>query len=79
MDSTPVCHAAPHMRISLIAHIAATLHATFFESSAAHPPAPKADVIIPVSTLANNTGNDASVPPTFSVGAISSITCFCSR
>ncbi|TBU49086.1 peptide N-acetyl-beta-D-glucosaminyl asparaginase amidase A-domain-containing protein [Dichomitus squalens] len=46
---------------------ATTLHATFFASSAAHPPAPKADVIIPVSTLANNTGNDASVPPTFSL------------
>ena len=50
--------------------LVATLHATFFESSAAHPPAPKADVIIPVSTLANNTGNDASVPPDFSVGNI---------
>ncbi|KAI1794573.1 peptide N-acetyl-beta-D-glucosaminyl asparaginase amidase A-domain-containing protein [Ganoderma leucocontextum] len=46
---------------------ATTLQATFFESSAAHPPTPKADVIIPVSTLANNTGNDASVPPTFSL------------
>ncbi|KAI0797667.1 peptide N-acetyl-beta-D-glucosaminyl asparaginase amidase A-domain-containing protein [Abortiporus biennis] len=43
------------------------LHATFFASSATHPPAPKADLIIPVSTLANDTGNDASVPPTFSL------------
>ena len=58
------------MRIPLTGWITATLHATFFESSSEHPPAPKADVIIPVSTLANNTGNDASVPPTFSVGAI---------
>ncbi|RPD66354.1 hypothetical protein L226DRAFT_478924 [Lentinus tigrinus ALCF2SS1-7] len=46
---------------------ATTLHATFFASSAKHPPAPKANVIIPVSTLANDTGNDASVPPTFSL------------
>ena len=45
----------------------ATLHATFFASSPRHPAAPRADVIIPVTTLANNTGNDASVPPTFSV------------
>ncbi|KAI0709482.1 peptide N-acetyl-beta-D-glucosaminyl asparaginase amidase A-domain-containing protein [Earliella scabrosa] len=46
---------------------ATTLHATFFASSAEHPPAPKADLIIPVSTLANDTGNDASVPPAFSL------------
>ncbi|KAH9945923.1 peptide N-acetyl-beta-D-glucosaminyl asparaginase amidase A-domain-containing protein [Epithele typhae] len=46
---------------------ATTLDATFFASDAAHPPAPKADLIIPVSTLANNTGNDASVPPQFSL------------
>ena len=52
--------------IMLLRHTA-TLHATFFASSAEHPPAPKADLIIPVSTLANDTGNDASVPPTFSV------------
>ncbi|KIP09482.1 hypothetical protein PHLGIDRAFT_116276 [Phlebiopsis gigantea 11061_1 CR5-6] len=46
---------------------ATTLHATFFASSAAHPPAPHADLIVPVTTLANNTGNDASVPPAFSL------------
>ena len=46
----------------------ATVDATFFASSAAHPPAPRADLIVPISTLANNTGNDASVPPGFSVG-----------
>ncbi|THH31145.1 hypothetical protein EUX98_g3054 [Antrodiella citrinella] len=45
----------------------AVLHATFFESSARHPPAAHADLIIPVSTLANDTGNDASVPPQFSL------------
>ncbi|OJT07842.1 Peptide-N4-(N-acetyl-beta-glucosaminyl)asparagine amidase A [Trametes pubescens] len=46
---------------------ATTLHATFFASSVQHPPAAKANEIIPVSTLANNTGNDASVPPVFSL------------
>ncbi|RDB21368.1 Peptide-N4-(N-acetyl-beta-glucosaminyl)asparagine amidase A [Hypsizygus marmoreus] len=44
-----------------------TLHATFFASSPTHPSAKKADVIIPLSTFANNTGNDASVPPGFSL------------
>ncbi|KAJ3541851.1 hypothetical protein NM688_g6034 [Phlebia brevispora] len=46
---------------------ATTLQATFFASSALHPPAPRADLIVPVTTLANNTGNDASVPPVFSL------------
>ncbi|GJE90902.1 peptide N-acetyl-beta-D-glucosaminyl asparaginase amidase A-domain-containing protein [Phanerochaete sordida] len=46
---------------------ASTLHATFFASSAQHPPAPRADLIVPVTTLANDTGNDASVPPIFSL------------
>ncbi|KAI8989648.1 peptide N-acetyl-beta-D-glucosaminyl asparaginase amidase A-domain-containing protein [Trametes punicea] len=46
---------------------ATTLHATFFASSERHPPAPKANAIIPVSTLANDTGNEASVPPAFSL------------
>ncbi|THH19304.1 hypothetical protein EW146_g1835 [Bondarzewia mesenterica] len=45
---------------------ATTLDATFFASSAAHPPAPRADLIVPISTFANDTGNDASVPPAFS-------------
>ncbi|KAJ7273717.1 peptide N-acetyl-beta-D-glucosaminyl asparaginase amidase A-domain-containing protein [Mycena haematopus] len=44
-----------------------TLHATFYASSPKHPPAKQANVIIPLSTLANNTGNDASVPPSFSI------------
>ncbi|OCH93367.1 hypothetical protein OBBRIDRAFT_885512 [Obba rivulosa] len=43
------------------------LHATFYASSVNHPPASHADVIIPVTTLANNTGDDASVPPIFSL------------
>ncbi|KAH9901591.1 peptide N-acetyl-beta-D-glucosaminyl asparaginase amidase A-domain-containing protein [Cubamyces lactineus] len=46
---------------------ATTLHATFFASSDRHPPAPKANAIIPVTTLANDTGNEASVPPVFSL------------
>ncbi|KAI0093521.1 peptide N-acetyl-beta-D-glucosaminyl asparaginase amidase A-domain-containing protein [Irpex rosettiformis] len=46
---------------------ATTLHATFFASSPAHPPAPRADVIIPVTTLLNTTGDEASVPPAFSL------------
>ncbi|GLB34951.1 putative peptide N-acetyl-beta-D-glucosaminyl asparaginase amidase A [Lyophyllum shimeji] len=43
-----------------------TVHATFYASSNRHPAAKKADLIIPLSTLANNTGNEASVPPSFS-------------
>ncbi|KAF9454494.1 hypothetical protein P691DRAFT_655993 [Macrolepiota fuliginosa MF-IS2] len=43
------------------------LHATFYASSAQHPPAEQSDLIIPLSTLLNNTGNDASVPPGFSI------------
>ncbi|KAI0362365.1 hypothetical protein OH77DRAFT_1441853 [Trametes cingulata] len=46
---------------------ATTLHATFFASSDRHRPAPKANAIIPVTTLANDTGNEASVPPVFSL------------
>ncbi|KAI0054076.1 hypothetical protein FA95DRAFT_1579129 [Auriscalpium vulgare] len=46
---------------------ATTLDATFFASSPAHPPAPRSDLIVPLTTLANDTGNDASVPPGFSL------------
>ncbi|KAG5642949.1 hypothetical protein DXG03_001830, partial [Asterophora parasitica] len=42
------------------------VHATFYASSYKNPPAKKADLIIPLSTLANNTGSQASVPPSFS-------------
>ncbi|KAI0647264.1 peptide N-acetyl-beta-D-glucosaminyl asparaginase amidase A-domain-containing protein [Trametes meyenii] len=55
------------LQTGLDGQYATTLHATFFTSSPRHPPAPKANEIIPVSTLANNTGNDASVPPAFSL------------
>ncbi|KAF8172815.1 peptide N-acetyl-beta-D-glucosaminyl asparaginase amidase A-domain-containing protein [Mycena galopus ATCC 62051] len=44
-----------------------TLHATFYASSKENPPAKQANTIIPLSTLVNNTGNDASVPPSFSI------------
>ncbi|KAH9935048.1 peptide N-acetyl-beta-D-glucosaminyl asparaginase amidase A-domain-containing protein [Fomitopsis serialis] len=46
---------------------ATTLTATFYASSDEYPSAPRANTIIPVTTLANNTGDDASVPPTFSL------------
>ncbi|KAI0030816.1 peptide N-acetyl-beta-D-glucosaminyl asparaginase amidase A-domain-containing protein [Vararia minispora EC-137] len=46
---------------------ATILDATFFASSSENPPAPRADLIVPITTLANNTGNDASVPPGFSL------------
>ncbi|KAF8172814.1 peptide N-acetyl-beta-D-glucosaminyl asparaginase amidase A-domain-containing protein [Mycena galopus ATCC 62051] len=49
-----------------------TLHATFYASSRENPPAKQANTIIPLSTFANNTGNDASVPPSFSVNITSS-------
>ncbi len=45
----------------------AVLHATYYASSPKHPPAKKSDLIVPLSTLLNNTGNQASVPPGFSV------------
>ncbi|KDR81615.1 hypothetical protein GALMADRAFT_59305 [Galerina marginata CBS 339.88] len=43
------------------------LHATYYASSPAHPPAKKADLLVPISNLRNDTGNDVSVPPTFSI------------
>ncbi|ESK96977.1 peptide-n4-(n-acetyl-beta-glucosaminyl)asparagine amidase a [Moniliophthora roreri MCA 2997] len=46
------------------------LHATYYASSPAVPPAKKSDLILPISTMANDTGNDASVPPAFSVNII---------
>ncbi|KAH9015400.1 peptide N-acetyl-beta-D-glucosaminyl asparaginase amidase A-domain-containing protein [Lactarius pseudohatsudake] len=46
---------------------AVTLEATIFSNSSRFPPAQRADLIIPLTTGANNTGNQASVPPGFSV------------
>lgn len=51
----------------------ATLSATFYASSEDYPAAPRANTIMPVTTLANNTGDDASVPPIFSVRSCQSI------
>ncbi|KAL0071407.1 hypothetical protein AAF712_001264 [Marasmius tenuissimus] len=44
-----------------------TLHATYYASGPTAPPAKSADLILPLSTFANDTGNDASVPPSFSL------------
>ncbi|KAH9015491.1 peptide N-acetyl-beta-D-glucosaminyl asparaginase amidase A-domain-containing protein [Lactarius pseudohatsudake] len=46
---------------------AVTLEATIFSNSSGFPPAQRTDLIIPLTTRANNTGNQASVPPGFSV------------
>ncbi|KAH9008581.1 peptide N-acetyl-beta-D-glucosaminyl asparaginase amidase A-domain-containing protein, partial [Lactarius deliciosus] len=46
---------------------AVTLEATIFSGSSRFPPAQRADLIIPLTTLANNAGNEASVPPGLSV------------
>ncbi|KAH9040907.1 peptide N-acetyl-beta-D-glucosaminyl asparaginase amidase A-domain-containing protein [Lactarius deliciosus] len=46
---------------------AVTLEATIFSGSSLFPPAQRADLIVPLTTLANNTGDEASVPPGFSV------------
>ena len=45
----------------------AVVHATYYASSTQNSPAQKVDLIIPLSTFANNTGDQASVPPGFSV------------
>lgn len=61
-------HLFPLGELSIKITLQATVHATFYASSPrVHPAAKKADLIIPLSTFANNTGNDASVPPGFSV------------
>ncbi|KAH9062601.1 peptide N-acetyl-beta-D-glucosaminyl asparaginase amidase A-domain-containing protein [Lactarius deliciosus] len=46
---------------------AVTLEATIFSGSSRFPPAQRADLIIPLTNLANNTGDEVSVPPGFSV------------
>ncbi|CAA7271697.1 unnamed protein product [Cyclocybe aegerita] len=43
------------------------LHATYYASSPANPPAPKADLLVPISNMRNDTGNHVSVPPAFSL------------
>ncbi|KAH9005456.1 peptide-N4-(N-acetyl-beta-glucosaminyl)asparagine amidase A [Lactarius hatsudake] len=46
---------------------AVTLEATIFSGSSRFPPAQRADLIVPLTTRANKTGGEASVPPGFSV------------
>ncbi|KAF5326368.1 hypothetical protein D9611_000008 [Ephemerocybe angulata] len=46
---------------------ATVLHATFYASSEENPPAKTSDLIVPLSTFKNDTGNHASVPPGFSL------------
>ncbi|TRM58681.1 peptide N-acetyl-beta-D-glucosaminyl asparaginase amidase A-domain-containing protein [Schizophyllum amplum] len=46
---------------------ATTVTATYYAATDAYPTAPQASTIIPLSTMANDTGNDASVPPGFSI------------
>ncbi|KAH9030851.1 peptide N-acetyl-beta-D-glucosaminyl asparaginase amidase A-domain-containing protein [Lactarius deliciosus] len=46
---------------------AVTLEATIFSGSSRFPPAQRADLIVPLTTRANTTGGEASVPPGFSV------------
>lgn len=46
---------------------ATTLYATFYASSVEYPTAGQSNMIVPISTMQNNTGNEASVPPAFSL------------
>ncbi|KAG1756769.1 peptide N-acetyl-beta-D-glucosaminyl asparaginase amidase A-domain-containing protein [Suillus paluster] len=46
---------------------ATTLYATFYASSGECPTAGQSNMIVPISTMLNNTGNEASVPPAFSL------------
>ncbi|KAH9003645.1 peptide N-acetyl-beta-D-glucosaminyl asparaginase amidase A-domain-containing protein, partial [Lactarius hatsudake] len=54
-------------RVEYNGEFAVTLEATIFSGSSRFPPAQRADLIIPLTTLANNAGDEASVPPGFSV------------
>ncbi|KAH9008658.1 peptide-N4-(N-acetyl-beta-glucosaminyl)asparagine amidase A [Lactarius hengduanensis] len=55
------------IQTGLDGEFAVTLEATIFSGSSLFPPAQRADLIIPLTTLANNTGDEASVPPGFSI------------
>ncbi|KAH9020248.1 peptide N-acetyl-beta-D-glucosaminyl asparaginase amidase A-domain-containing protein [Lactarius hengduanensis] len=55
------------IQAGLDGEFAVTLEATIFSGSSLFPPAQRADLIIPLTTLANNTGDEASVPPGFSI------------
>ncbi|KDQ60819.1 hypothetical protein JAAARDRAFT_173070 [Jaapia argillacea MUCL 33604] len=45
---------------------ASQVYATFYPASPQYPPAAKANAIIPIATMSNTTGAEASVPPSFS-------------
>ncbi|EIN07360.1 hypothetical protein PUNSTDRAFT_89610 [Punctularia strigosozonata HHB-11173 SS5] len=51
---------------SLNGQYAATVTATFYESSAAHPAAGKSDLIIPIGRVTTSGGAEVSVPPSYS-------------
>ncbi|KAH0830569.1 peptide N-acetyl-beta-D-glucosaminyl asparaginase amidase A-domain-containing protein [Lanmaoa asiatica] len=46
---------------------ATTLYATFYTASQEYPTAGQSNLIVPISTMLNNTADDASVPPAFSL------------
>lgn len=48
----------------------ATLYATFYTASQEYPTAGQSNLIVPISTMLNNTADEASVPPAFSVSHI---------
>ena len=48
-------------------HPPALVHATFYASTKKYPPAPTADLIIPIGSLANNSGAQVFVPPSLTV------------
>ncbi|KAH8980166.1 peptide N-acetyl-beta-D-glucosaminyl asparaginase amidase A-domain-containing protein [Lactarius hatsudake] len=55
------------IQVGIDGEYAVTLEATIFSGSSRFPPAPRADLIVPLTTLANNTGDEASVPSDFSI------------
>lgn len=53
-------------------HLAlAVVHATYYASSEANPPAKTSDLIVPLSTFAKDNGVQGSVPPGFTVSRFS--------
>lgn len=57
-----------NVELTQLPYCLAALYANFYASSHSAPPAQTADVLLPISNMRNDTGNDVSVPPTFSVG-----------
>ncbi|KAF8559579.1 hypothetical protein OG21DRAFT_1402188 [Imleria badia] len=46
---------------------ATTLYVTFYSASQEHPTAGQSNLIVPISTMSNNSADEASVPPAFSL------------